>query len=184
MYFLCFKVLLLIYTGRPDDVICYTLVFICMLYNSLHSSKCPNRTIKATSGSLSVLHRSWNFFSVILCCTSPVHDEVPAGQRCPVFMEGGPTVVHDELQLWVSRLHQPHLKIQRLPQIFLYWIIFCLVEVIVWWIWRRRDPLEKGVKTFKACQKVSEFQSYLGLDSFAHSAALSRSLLWVHSFFV
>lgn len=79
----------------------------------------------------------------------PVNNDVPAGHGCPVFMKSGPTVFQYELQKWVRRLHQLHLKVQRLPQIFHYWIIFFVVEELVWWIWRR-IPLDNTFKHLMA----------------------------------
>ncbi len=144
------------------------------------------------------LQRNWKSFGVRACCILPVHNDVPAGQRGPVFMKGGPTVLQDELQVWVSRLQQRHLKIQRLPQIFHYWIVFCLVKEVVRWIWRSAplDGREKKKKPLTA-QTLSVFpganekgrpfsknQLYLGLSSSALSAALSQSLQWDYYFLV
>lgn len=69
----------------------------------------------------------------MLCGLSqlPVHNDIPARQRHSVVIKCSPTALQDELQIWVSRLNQLHLKIQRLPQIFYNWIIFWLVEELV-----------------------------------------------------
>lgn len=84
-----------------------------------------------------------------LLMPSPVHNDVPLGYRCPVFLKSSPAVFHDELQLGVCWLHQHHLKKQGVSQVFLQWIIFSFVKVLISSIWKRSSIRTKAVYTPK-----------------------------------
>lgn len=98
-------------------------------------------------------------------------------------MKSGPTVLQGECQLGISGVHQLHLKKQGLSQIAHYWIIFCLVVVFIWWIWRK--SLIKRKKNFsvnfipRVVPFKNQYQSYRRPASFVPSGVLIQSRLQV-----
>lgn len=62
--------------------------------------------------------------------TQPFNNDVPAGGVRSILLGSGPAALQDQLQVWVRRL-QSHFEVQRFPQIFCYWEVFILVEILI-----------------------------------------------------